>query len=101
MAETPDLGSIVNMIMSNPELVSKIAGMAKNMEKPSESEPEPSEAKPALAEEHTPVSTSEERRLHRARLASAMKPYLSKERAQAIDTMLGIADILELTRGRS
>ena len=97
MADTLDIGSIVNMIMGNPELVEKIAGMARGA-RSDEAELKPEVA--AVAEEMSPAASTDERRLHRARLAGAMKPYLSKERAQAIDAMLSIADILELTRGK-
>lgn len=99
MADTPDIGSIVNMIMGNPELVEKIAGMARGA-RSEDAEPQASEVEAAVAEEANPTTSTNERRLHRARLAGAMKPYLSKERAQAIDAMLSIADILELTRGK-
>ena len=99
MADAPDLSTVVNMIMENPELVAKIAAMAKGKdETPEISEP--------ATEASAPVSIAAEsggndRRIHRARLASAMKPYLSPERAQAIDTMMSIADILELSRRKS
>ena len=98
MADTPDISSIVNMILDNPDLVARISAMAKGEsapEAPIESA-EKIEAAPASAV----TESMTDKRIHRAKLASAMKPYLSKERAQAIDTMMSIADILELTRGR-
>lgn len=99
MADTPDIGSIVSMIMNNPELVAQISAMAKG-EAAAESAAE-SSGEAATEVTGAPVtSMASEKRIHRARLASAMKPYLSKERAQAIDTMMSIADILEMTRGR-
>lgn len=98
MADTPDISSVVNMILENPELVAKISAMAKGMGSGEAPPEEKEEAAPISA---SPISDStNEKRIHRAKLASAMKPYLSRERAQAIDTMMSIADILELTRGR-
>lgn len=99
MQDAPDIGSIVNMIMGNPELVEKISAMARGA-RAEESAPQQLEASSTPREARESPAT-DERRLHRARLAGAMKPYLSKERQQAIDAMLSIADILELTRGRS
>lgn len=98
MADTPDISSIVSMILENPELVAKISAMAKGVGAGDTPPEEKEETAPISAQ---PISDlAGERRIHRAKLASAMKPYLSKERAQAIDTMMSIADILELTRGR-
>ena len=103
MSETPDLGRIVNMIMENPALVEQISAMARagageSSEHTEEIIEPPSAQVSAGAKEGAPHS---EKRVHRARLASAIKPYLSPERAKAIDTMLGIADIIEMTGGRS
>ena len=98
MADTPDISSVVNMILENPDLVAKISAIAKGEGTPKEAAEDVSEAAAATPTAKTEIAN--ERRIHRAKLASAMKPYLSKERAQAIDTMLSIADILELTRGR-
>lgn len=100
MADTPDIGSVVSMIMENPELIAQISEMARRRE-PSEGAdpPEATEAVTASPSE-SPVSEASTRRIHRTKLANAMKPYLSPERAQAIDAMMSIADILEITRGR-
>ena len=99
MADTPDLARIVNMIMENPSLVAEISAMAK-----SASEGESTESKEPKAESPTPTASevsATSKSANRARLLGAMKPYLSKERAQAIDTMIGIAEILEISRRRS
>ena len=98
MANTPDISTVVNMILENPELVAKISAMAKGEQSTQETEPK-DEASTSASAPPSPDLLNE-KRIHRAKLASAMKPYLSKERAQAIDTMMSIADILEMTRGR-
>ena len=96
MQDTPDIGSIVSMIMENPRLVSEIAEMAKARESKSESD-EASAPVTAAPEPEVKEDSGEPRRLHRIKLANAMKPYLSKERARAIDAMMSIADILDIT----
>ncbi len=99
MADTPDLARIVNMIMENPSLVAQISAMANGTpaDKPKEEihEVEGEETAPVTAEVSTAPRSS-----NRARLLGAMKPYLSRERGQAIDTMISIAEILEISRRR-
>ena len=101
MADTPDVSTIVNMILENPSLVAQIAAMAKGADGEASSAPSEKDEDVAVPTVGPARDPRAERRLHRSQLASAMKPYLSKERAQAIDTMMSIADILELTRGKS
>ena len=97
MADTPDLAKIVNMIMENPSLVSQISAMAKGSEetKSEDASEVHAESAPTSAEAVEPSRSA-----NRARLLGAMKPYLSKERARAIDTMISIAEILEISRRR-
>jgi hypothetical protein len=98
MADTPDLSRIVNMIMENPSLVAQISAMANGA-----SENEQKEDKEVTSEASapaTPTAGGASKSTNRARLLGAMKPYLSKERGQAIDTMISIAEILELSRRR-
>lgn len=97
MADTPDLSRVINMIMENPSLVAQISAMANGISEDKPPEDAPSEtATPVIAEAQAP----ERHGSNRARLLSAMKPYLSKERGRAIDTMISIAEILEISRGR-
>ena len=99
MADTPDLARIVNMIMENPSLVAEISAMAKGA-----TEGEPTAGKEDKAGSPAPETsevTATSKSTNRARLLGAMKPYLSKERAQAIDTMISIAEILEISRRRT
>lgn len=102
MADTPDIAKIVSLIMENPSLVAEIADMAKGA---TGNEGEGEEVK-ATADESAEsvsahvISQDEPKRVHRMRLAAAMKPYLSTERAKAIDAMMSIVDILEVVRGK-
>ena len=96
MSEAPDLSRIINLIMSNPDLVEKISALANSAEK---SNTEPTEQKA----ESTPVVTEPQRKGQksekRTRLLYAMKPYLSDSRAKAIDSMMGIVDVIDMIRG--
>ena len=99
MAET-DLSKIVNLIMENPALVEQIRGLAKKGEEETSSsanevmETEKTESAPLVKSEENPS------RIRRRELLSALKPYLSETRAGAIDSMMSIADILEVMRTR-
>ena len=97
--DTPDIASIVNMIMSNPSLVEQIASMANREQSATPDTSSEGEVKP---ENEIPVEApsreTNDRRVHRVRLANAMKPYLSEGRRRAIDAMMSIADILDITR---
>ncbi len=99
MADTPDLSRVISMIMSNPRLVEEISEMAKG-EMPQDAETPKSQedtekTEPASIEIKVPrVGRRHEQR---AKLLGAMKAYLSPERARAVDTMMSILDILEMT----
>lgn len=101
MADTPDLSKIIGLIMENPDLIAKIQSLAKNESEPVtahtelDATPEPSEEKAVSvgAEYQDP-------RHRRNKLLYAMKPYLSSERAKAIDSMLSVAEILDMMKSR-
>jgi len=99
---TPDLSKIVGLIMENPKLIEEISSLVKKSERefPEEEASEQTE-EPTAAQ--APVSASvdtEERSLKRTRLLGALKPYVSKERARAIDSMISIAEMLEVMKAR-
>ena len=95
MAE-PDLSKIVSLIMENPSLIEQISNLAKESESKVEKE-EPREDIPVVSEPRV----NNPKRLHRTQLIGAIKPYLSPERRKAVETMLSIMDILEITGGRA
>lgn len=99
MSDTPDISKIVSMIMEKPELIAEISGMLKSSDTESEKADSTPTADVAVKVD-TEMPREDSRRVHRMKLAQAMKPYLSSERAQAIDAMMSIVDILELTWGR-
>ena len=104
---TPDLGRIVGLIMENPKLIEEISrlahGEASDGEKPPDSAASEkvegvneAEAKPEAIQT---VSAPEPKR-RRTELLCALKPYVSKERAQAIDSMITVVEILDTMKRR-
>lgn len=105
--ENLDIGRVVGLIMENPQLIEQIAALAKGKPESQEvvvseeeqpiKEEAPIEATPTVSQ---PSYTGGQDRLNRAHLLGALKPYVSKERAKAIDSMISIADILDMMRAR-
>lgn len=110
MADTPDLSKIIGLIMENPDLIARIQGLAKGEASSTEEAketavisdgastveaPEANEGKaiPANSDYYGPKE-------RRSKLLYAMKPYLSTERAKAIDSMLSVAEILDMMRSK-
>ncbi|MBO7196690.1 MAG: hypothetical protein J6V80_05140 [Clostridia bacterium] len=106
--ENLDIGKIIGLIMENPQLIEQISNLAKKQQ-PSTSEPEQinevsaevtvpiEEASQVSAPTYQPQSSI---RGNRAQLLNALKPYISNERAKAIDSMMSIADILDVMKTR-
>lgn len=116
--EAPDLSRIVNLILSNPKLIEEISQLAKNehADVPSENTVSDGDVSGSGREESTAevsmppaesatapitesVTASAAAKLHRetrSHLLSALKPYLSENRRKAVDSMLQIADLLDV-----
>ena len=105
MANTPDIARVVSLIMENPRLIEEISSMVNNSGDEHEGDevarseekkdPDTAQASQNIEkEERTPS------RKNRSELLSALKPYVSKERAQAIDSMITIVNILDTMKGR-
>ena len=111
MPET-DVAKIVNLIMENPKLIEEIRTLANNSGTAQEGSEEiankedPSLTLPdgesAFISEKESPATAMENKKHRQRreLLSALKSYVSPERGRAIESMLSIADILDMMRER-
>ena len=104
--ENIDVGRVIGLIMENPQLIEQIANLAKGQDKAGEEQPTEekateeilqTEAAPAVSQ---PTYSNGYERVNRAQLLGALKPYVSKERAKAIDSMISIADILDMMRTR-
>ena len=104
MSDTPDLSKVVSLIMENPALIEQISALVKkndgaesSAEIPEKSEQtSTAESEPAVAIQN-PIKRDEKSE-RRAKLLSAMRPYLSGERAKALDTMMSLSDILGVVR---
>lgn len=97
---TPDLSKIVGLIMENPRLIDEISSLVKKSENEN---PEPIKEDVAQPDAHTVNSSSDglkERAARRTHLLGALKPYVSKERARAIDTMISISEMLDVMKVR-
>ena len=105
MAEA-DLSRIVNLIMENPKLIEEIKNMASQTKSDSantnEEMEESGKTSEVVGEEDTIIANTypqkDDRRSRRNSLLSALKPYVSEKRCRAIDSMMSIADILEVVR---
>ena len=110
----PDLSKIVSLIMENQGLIEEIRGLASKSEEPSGAaenaapeEPDGAPVEVALedsgesGEADAGVSIEKSIKKNKRReLLCALKPYVSKQRSQAIDTMISIAEILDMMKTR-
>ena len=97
-----DLSKVIGLIMENPKLIEEIAGLAKASSEPTP-EPKSEETKPQISEAIQTQSQPTYRhtdKSSRAQLLGALKPFVSQERAKAIDSMITIADILDVMKTR-
>ena len=104
MSEMPDIAKIVSMIMENPKLIEEISAMVKPTEENKEASepaalPASNEVDTKSAENKEPDDIPEVKK-NRTKLLSALKPYVSKERAQAIDSMITVVSILDTMKRR-
>ena len=106
--ENIDLGKVIGLIMENPALIEQISNLARGtpVEKQQESEPKadvPSQVETEVQKTsptYSPALSRVDQRSNRAQLLGALKPYVSEERAKAIDSMISIANILDMMKAR-
>ena len=105
MAEGNDLGRIVSLIMENPKLIEEISNLGKKNDTQRETAEQTESAEPTQSTVQSSERKSTEQKKagnrNRSQLLGALKPYVSTERAQAIDSMLTIVEILDAMKGRS
>lgn len=107
MSNTPDISRIIQLIMENPGLIEEISNLAKADSESTVPETKPEPIAP-LPEPETPVvptapastDVSVSNKARRAQLLGALKSYVSEERGRAIDSMLSVAEILEVMKTR-
>ena len=104
--ENLDIGRVVGLIMENPQLIEQISNLAKQQSPKPIPESEAATPSENAVEESVSASvpptypTMDHSRGNRAQLLGALKPYVSEERAKAIDSMISIADIIDMMRSR-
>lgn len=95
-----DISKVINIIMENPALIEQISSLVKQDEVQNE-EAQPVSSSEKKEEVARPVSyTPPSDKANRTRLLGALKPYLSSERAKAIDSMISIAEVLDMMKTR-
>ena len=102
MAEA-DLSKIVGLIMENPDLIEQIKGLSQKTESAEgEKEIEASESNSQNTDTEIVKANTEisDKRVRRKELLHALKAYVSEERGRAIESMLSIADILDMMKTR-
>ena len=101
----PDISRVISVIMQNPEIIEKISALMKNEGR----EGEATESQPPQKEEAVIDARAKEAILggaasgalgasKRTRLLTALKPYVKGRRAEAIDSVIAIADIIDMMR---
>ena len=105
--ENIDLSKIIGLIMENPSLIEQISNLAKQSSRDQKSEdPHPVNQEVTIPKEdielkaeptYSPVISQKN---NRAQLLGALKPYVSNERAKAIDSMISIVNILDMMKAR-
>ena len=106
MAET-DISKIINLIMTNPGLIEEIKRLSKD-ESEKSSAAEATEEKEVAAETvadaeneaalNPTIEKASGEKAKRNELLRALKPYVKEGRGRAIESMITIADILEVMR---
>lgn len=105
--ENIDLSKIIGLIMENPSLIEQISNLAKQSSTEQKNEePPPVNQEVTIPKEdieskaeptYSPVISQKN---NRAQLLGALKPYVSNERAKAIDSMISIVSILDMMKAR-
>lgn len=104
MSEGLDLSSVVGMIMQNPELIAKISELASSQKHNSQEEVSAPEAEPDYVKTVKEADATDApqndltKRERRAGLISAMRPYLSDDRARTLDTMMTVLEMVDAVR---
>ena len=106
--ENFDIGKIVGIIMENPQIIEQISSLARQSEGSAATPREEARVQEKADQQERTATASAEptysaqsiARGNRAQLLGALKPYVSDERAKAIDSMISIADIIDMMRSR-
>ncbi|MBQ8720162.1 MAG: hypothetical protein IJY65_03930 [Clostridia bacterium] len=99
--QNQDISRIVTLLTENPSLVEEIKSLIEKSAK----EDAPASASPAIEDTVTLAPDAPDENIghgkgRRGQLLCALKPYVSKERARAIDTMMTFSQILDMMKER-
>ena len=103
---SPDVSKIVNLILQNPGIIEEISTLVKkdSIENSAQNDEEhiieSSSSQSIEIPAAVPIHTPSPQKSNRSQLLCAFKPYVSEQRAKAIDSMISIAEILELMKSR-
>ena len=95
---TPDISKIIGVIMENPDIVKRISELASATVKPTEAEVAPTETVSSVYTE--PTLAPDGAASKRKQLLGALRPYMSEGRLKAMDSMMAIADVLDMMKAR-
>ena len=120
--ESNDLSKIIGIIMENPDIIDKIRSLAKTSEGTEDNDEiedsetvakihsnasdEKSEQVAEIKNDHNTAQHEHDQKAHRNHksrcneLLCALKPYVSKQRASAIDTIISVAEVFEILKAR-
>ena len=97
--------SILSSLLSNPELISKlpelisvISPLMSNLSSQAKSDVLPSVTKSTVPASATPTHTQDRELQNRSALLCALKPYLKKERQDAIDYMIKLSRLSNILK---
>ena len=95
MSNGTDISKLVELIMSDPDLMNRI----KSLKEGSERDDEDRKIEPTIADATREIHSKGGHKGRRGALLCALKPYLSKDRGKAIDTMLTALEVFDLIKG--
>lgn len=93
-SRTPDISKVISVIMENPDILERISSLLSTDSQVQKADTE--QASMPSAPTYSPPEN--EKRARRSQLLSAIKPYVKKERREAIDSVIAIADIIDMMR---
>ena len=103
-----ELGSVISLIMENPELIAEIKRLAeakseetedRSADATTEDQGKSAEAVAPITETVMPTRDRHTRvKGKRSELLHALSPYISEGRQKALETFMTIADILDMMR---
>lgn len=97
MSDTPDVSQVISLLMQNPAIIENISSLLANKTEPTQVEQEKSEE---VTTSLPPRGDGVKSHSNRSALLGVIKPYLRSSRATAIDSMIGILDVLDKMRGK-